>query len=310
MNKKKNSIEVGSNNPTFKLAIALTALASIFGGPLEVRAETITSQVVQNRPNIAPLPKVMSTRVYVLDCGQLIYNHPESYNLTRDEVADTNMPVTCYLVINPKGILLFDTGLSEKLIGRPVYENSIDGYGQIVTKTLRGQLLDIGVTPQDINFIAISHSHFDHVGNVNDFSSSTWLTNKAEFDFMFKTQPRAADFDEFSALEHSKKTVYEGDYDVFGDGNVVLKQTPGHTPGHQSLYLKLKNSGGVVISGDLYHYDEERTKNQMPTKELKSGTPESRKAMEDFLKQTNSKLWIGHSTSFVRDVMKSPAWYE
>src|ERR1700752_908761 len=136
-------------------------------------------------PGIAPLPKVSAPRLYVIDCGTLAYNRPEDYQLTREEVADTNMSVSCFLVIHPKGILLFDTGLSDRLVGRPLWENVDGGYGQIKFNTLRGQLADIGVTPADITYLAISHSHWDHVGNASDYAGSVWLTQKAELDFMF-----------------------------------------------------------------------------------------------------------------------------
>ena len=126
-------------------------------------------------PGLAPLPKVSSPRLYVIDCGTLTYNRPEDYQLTREEVADTNMSVPCFLVIHPQGILLFDTGLSDRLVGRPLWENVDGGYGQIKFNTLRGQLADIGVTPADITYLAISHSHWDHVGNANDYAGSIWL---------------------------------------------------------------------------------------------------------------------------------------
>ena len=80
---------------------------------------------------LAPLPKVTSPRLYVFDCGTLVYNKPEDYNLKRDEVKDSNMGVTCYLVVHPKGILIYDTGLNDRLVGRPLYESVLEGYGQI-----------------------------------------------------------------------------------------------------------------------------------------------------------------------------------
>ncbi|MDB5733573.1 MAG: hypothetical protein JWN16_210 [Alphaproteobacteria bacterium] len=264
--------------------------------------------VAAAQPRLAPAPVVDTVRLYVLDCGTLIYNRPESYGLAREEVADTNMSVPCFLVVHPKGILLFDTGLSDRLVGRPVYENVRGGYGQLKLNTLRGQLADIGVTPERITYLALSHSHYDHVGNANDYAGSTWLARKAEKDFMFAGSPR--DVADYAALANARTQFVSGDHDVFGDGSVILKSTPGHTPGHQSLYVKLAHAGGVVITGDLYHYPEERTLNRMPPRELKTGTPASRAAIETFLQGSHSQLWIGHSTAFFRDARKSPAWYD
>jgi N-acyl homoserine lactone hydrolase len=265
---------------------------------------------VPRPPGAAPLPEVTSPRLYVIDCGTLTYNRPEDYQLTREEVADTNMSVPCFLVIHPKGILLFDTGLSDRLVGRPLWENVDGGYGQIKFNTLRGQLADIGVTPADITYLAISHSHWDHVGNANDYAGSIWLAQKAELDFMFGAGADPAYLPLYSALAHARKEVFEGDHDVFGDGTVILKFTPGHTPGHQALYVKLPKTGGVVLSGDLWHYAEERTLHRMPREEESTGTPASRAMMERFLKEKNAQLWIGHSTAFFRSVIKSPGWYD
>lgn len=261
-------------------------------------------------PGLAPLPKVTSPRLYVIDCGTLVYNRPEDYDLTREEVADTNMSVPCFLVIHPKGILLFDTGLSDRLVGRPLYENMDGGYGQVKFNTLRGQLADIGVRPEDITYLAISHSHFDHVGNANDYAGSVWLAQKAELDSMFGASADRAYLPLYASLAHARQQVFEGDHDVFGDGTVVLKFTPGHTPGHQALYVRLAKTGGVVISGDLYHYAEEWTLHRMPKEEQRTGTPASREMIERFLKEKNAQLWIGHSTAFFKNAIKSPGWYD
>ncbi len=109
-----------------------------------------------------------------------------------------------------------------------------------------------------ITYLAISHSHWDHVGNANDYAGSTWLARKAEYDFMFRSDANPVALKNYDKLAHGNIKFIDGDYDVFGDGSVVLLYTPGHSPGHQSLYLKLAHTGGVVISGDLYHYTAER----------------------------------------------------
>ncbi len=285
----------------FALACATTAPAS---------AADATARPAPRAPGLAPLPRVTSPRLYVIDCGTLVYNRPEDYNLTREEVADTNMSVPCFLVIHAKGILLFDTGLSDRLVGRPLYENVDGGYGQIKFNSLRGQLADIGITAADITYLAISHSHFDHVGNANDYAGSTWLAQKAERDFMFGTNADRAYVPLYAALAHARTVVFDGDHDVFGDGTVILKFTPGHTPGHQALYVKLAKTGGVVVSGDLYHYAEERTLHRMPNEEQSTATPNSRELIERFLKEKNAQLWIGHSTAFFKNAIKSPGWYD
>jgi N-acyl homoserine lactone hydrolase len=261
--------------------------------------------------DLAPPPKVTSPRLYVFDCGTLVYNKPEDYNLKRDEVKDSNMGVTCYLVVHPRGMLIYDTGLNDRLVGRPLYENVTDGYAQIKFNTLRGQLADIGVTPSNIEYLVLSHYHWDHIGNADDFAGSTWLVYKGDRDQMFSSAARAyAWFSQYSALERSKTMLLSGDHDVFGDGTVVVLATPGHTEGHCSLLVRLKNTGPVVLSGDLYHYAEERDLKRMPDEEKTTGTVESRQKVEELLRRTGAQLWIGHSMEFFRTVRKSPAWYD
>ena len=100
-------------------------------------------------------------------------------------------------------------------------------------------------------------------------------------------------------------------YDVFGDGTVIIMATPGHTPGHQSLYVKLPKTGGVVLSGDLYHYPEERTLNRWPPSDANvDQLRASRAALEAFLKRTGAQLWIQHDLNASARLKKAPAYYE
>ena len=286
-------------------AVGLATLLAAF----VLGAATLASHA--GAAQLAPLPKVTTTRLYVFDCGTLVFNKPEDYRLTRDEVKDTNMGVTCYLVVHPKGMLLYDTGLNDRLVGRPLYENVLEGYGQLKFQTLSGQLADIGVTPANINYLVLSHYHWDHVGNAGDFAGATWLVYKGDRDQMFSKAARGyAWFSQYAALEHSKTTLLSGDHDVFGDGSVLVIATPGHTEGHCSLLVRLKNTGPIVLSGDLYHYAEERDLKRMPDEERTTGTVESRQKIEELVRRSGAQLWIGHSMEFFRAVHKSPAWYD
>ncbi len=281
-------------------------LAAAFAGFMAL----CVTAIAQAPPGLPPLPKLTSPRLYVLDCGTIISHEPERFGLSRQDVSDPDFSDPCFLVMHPKGILLFDTGLTDAQVGRPIYENKMGNEGQLKTTTLKGELADIGVAPDKITYLAISHSHWDHVGNGNAYAGSTWLARKAEYDVMFGPGANTVAKSNYAALAHAKIHYIEGDHDVFGDGSVMLLSTPGHTPGHQSLYVKLTNSGGVVISGDLYHYPAERSLGKMPAREYASGTPESRKKVDDFLARTHSQLWIGHSIDWYRDAVKAPGWYD
>jgi len=119
------------------------------------------------------------------------------------------------------------------------------------------------------------------------------------------------EFARFSGLKTSKTVLLDGDHDVFGDGAVVIKSTPGHTPGHQSLLVNLQRTGPVVLSGDLYHYQAERTKHTMPPREAAEGvTAQSRAAMDAFLAKTGAALWIQHDIVHWRQLKKAPEYYD
>ena len=259
---------------------------------------------------LPPLPHLTEPRLYVLDCGTIISHEPERFGLKREDVPDPDFSDPCFLVMHPKGMLLFDTGLTDAQVGRPIYENKSGYEGLLKTTTLKGELANIGVTPAMITYLAISHSHWDHVGNANAFAGSTWLARKAEYDFMFAPTVTAEARKNYAALAQGRIQTIEGDHDVFGDGSVVLLSTPGHSPGHQSLYVKLAHTGGVVISGDLYHYSAERTLNRVPPREQSLETPASRKRIEDFLQRTHSQLWIGHAIDWYQGAVKAPGWYD
>jgi glyoxylase-like metal-dependent hydrolase (beta-lactamase superfamily II) len=130
---------------------------------------------------------------------------------------------------------------------------------------------------------------------------------------MFSADPPGGTRPEtYSALKNGRTVMIAADeHDVFGDGTVVIKQAHGHTEGHTVLYVKLPNTGGVVLSGDLYHYPAERTLGRLPTFEVsESDTKAARAAIEQFLKQTDSELWIQHDLVAHRKLKKSPAYYD
>jgi glyoxylase-like metal-dependent hydrolase (beta-lactamase superfamily II) len=258
-----------------------------------------------------------SVRLYVLDGGTLTIGDPTVFGLTRDDVPDlTTMPVPAFLVVHPKGALLWDTGLGDQLIGRPSSETQRGTMGQVVTKALKEQLTAIGYAPEKIGYLGLSHMHFDHVGNANDFSGATWIVQKAERDSVWGPQPlpafaSPASTAPFARLKNSKTQELSGDYDVFGDGIVIVKSTPGHTPGHQSLFVKLPMTGPIVLSGDLYHHQAERTLKKMPQREAAEGvTARSRAALEAFISKSGAQLWIQHDPATWAKLNKSPAFYD
>jgi N-acyl homoserine lactone hydrolase len=252
-------------------------------------------------------PKVKSVRLYIMDGGLLKDQPAQSYELTPDQVTTTDMSVPVFLIVHPKGTLLWDTGLGDQFVGGKVQPANKTWH---VQQTVRDQLKAIGYTPEMITYLAISHSHGDHTGNANDYASATWLVQGPERNLMFGEKPPRT-YDAYKALKDSRTKILAGDYDVFGDGTVVIKSTPGHTPGHQSLFIKFAKHRPVVLSGDLYHFPQERTLDKVPTFEFnKEQTRASRKALEAFLQQTGAELWIQHDILADAKLLKSPKYYE
>ena len=258
----------------------------------------------------AQLPK--SLRLYVFDCGSLNIPDTSPYQLKKEELATTYMSVPCFLIAHPKGAMIWDAGAVPDTAFKPAGGPATLRYATS-QKPLSAQLAEIGYSPADITYLTFSHFHWDHVGNGNLFASATWLVRKPERDIMFSDPPSPrTEPANYSALKNSQMVmVTKDDYDVFGDGTVVLKAAPGHSPAHQVLFLKLPKTGPVMLSGDLYHYPEERKLNKIPTTEFDaSQTIASRSAVEAFLKKTGAQLWIQHDFTATAKLKKAPAFYD
>jgi N-acyl homoserine lactone hydrolase len=253
-----------------------------------------------------------SLRLYVFDCGSIKGLDPALFRFKKEELAETDFVVTCYLIAHPRGTLMWDVGVvpdaAFRADGAPVTEGI-----STVTKPLMPQLAAVGYRPGDMTYLAMSHYHSDHTANANAFAAATWIVQQAERDAMFAEKPAGIIKPEhYSALKTSKTIVLKNeDRDVFGDGSVVLKTTPGHTPGHQALFVKLAKTGPLLLAGDLYHYPEERTFKRFPTFEFNvDQSAASRAKMDDFIKQTGAQLWIEHDKPTHDKLKKAPAFYD
>ena len=198
---------------------------------------------VEVEPEPALSEESQPTRLYVFDCGYIYLNDEtlEILSLAPDEVSTRDMAVPCYLIEHPQGTLLWDTGLP---------------FGPDAEKTLESQLAELGYTFADVTYVAMSHMHGDHAGNANSFKDSTWLAREAEREYAFSGVSEGVGWgtpEIYSELEDAETIVIKGDddHDIFGDGQVVIVSTPGHTPGHQVLFVDLGETGPIVLSGDL-----------------------------------------------------------
>jgi N-acyl homoserine lactone hydrolase len=259
-----------------------------------------------------------SPRLYVLDCGKIIIASAESLGFKPGELANTNMVTPCFLIAHPRGSLIWDTGeIPDSAFKDGVSPQTLGAF--TADRPLLPQLAAIGYTPANITYMGLSHYHLDHVANASLFAGATWIVQKGDRDPILAprpaNQPRlgaVADPKFFEGLANSKTIVLNGeDHDVFGDGAVVVKSTPGHTPGHQSLFLKLAKTGNVLLSGDLYHYPEEITYKKIPNFDAnKEQTAKSRELIEEFVKQNHAQLWIQHDWGEGIKRKLAPAYYD
>ncbi len=252
-------------------------------------------------------------KLYVFDCGRLRTNDVSMFGLSNDQTSVRELFVPCYLIEHPtKGRLLWDAGLPPALAGRgeqPLGE----GMSQVYETSLVDQLAQMRLRPRDVDFVAFSHMHSDHVGSANAFTDSTLLIQEAEYDAAFRKPEENPffEYEHYRELAQSTKTLLSGDHDVFGDGSVQLISAPGHTPGHQVLFLRLEELGPLVLSGDLYHFEASRQLRIVPGFNTdKAQTLESMDKIEDLITKTKATLWIEHNLAQAQTLKLAPAFYE
>ncbi len=253
-----------------------------------------------------------STRIYIFDNGMISGLDTALFNFEPDELAETDFVNMSYLIVHPQGTLQFDAG--------GVADAAFEGHdGPVVEgimsadKPLVPQLASAGYSPEDIDYFALSHYHSDHTANANLFSGSTWIVQQAEYDFMFSDNPEGiVNRDSYAGLGDAGKIILDNeDYDVFGDGSVIIKTAPGHTPGHQVVAVRLENAGWIVLGGDLYHYPEEITTDRVPTFEFDAAQSRAaRAAIRKFVEDNNATLWIEHDIATHAGLPKAPEYVD
>jgi glyoxylase-like metal-dependent hydrolase (beta-lactamase superfamily II) len=235
-----------------------------------------------------------------LDCGGVDVKDLGTFSDT-GLYAGTKRRLTasCYLIRNGDRFLLWDTGIDGKRVGQ-----GPDANGNFVDVTIIAQLARIGVAPADITFVGISHVHQDHTGQVADFANATLLIGKGDWEIARSWKPAR------DRLSHwldggGKSEPLEDDKDVFGDGRVTILRMPGHTPGHQVLLVRLA-SGPVLISGDQFHFTENRKVGGVPSFNMdRAATLASHDRFEKLATNLRAKVIIQHEPD---DIAKLPVF--
>jgi len=245
-------------------------------------------------------------RLYILNCGEGVAGDISRWSPGVNVGQTMAFADNCYLLKHRQGWMLWDTGVADAVASmadglKPADPKATHWYRP---KTLASQLEQLQVTPSDIRYVAVSHSHPDHIGNIAMFPQAMLLVQKAEYEW-----PDANNRPRFKQ-EHPVTTL-EGDKDVFGDGSVTIISTPGHTPGHQSLLVRLPKTGALVLSGDAVHFQSNWDSRRVPAINT---DPEQTKASMDrlaeILVREKATLWINHDKVQRNALKMSPAYYE
>lgn len=252
-----------------------------------------------------------SLKLYIFDCGMLRFDSIESFTVSDDESDIRDFIVPCYVVEHENGRLLWDGGLPSKTADVEGWQGK--GMLSRLDRTFGEQLPEIGLDMSSFDYAAYSHMHFDHVGVANEVIGATLIIQQEEYDAAFADEVTVPGFDPelYSNLRDAERILIDGDHDVFGDGRVRIISAPGHTPGHQVLFIDLENSGPVVLSGDLYHLAISRQDRRVPAFNVdKAMTLASMDRVEALVEETGATFWIEHELALFEQLNKAPAYYD
>ncbi len=250
-------------------------------------------------------------KLYVFDCGMLRFDSIEDFSISNDETDIRDLIVPCYVVEHENGRLLWDGGLPSKTADVDGWQG--EGMLLRLDRTLGEQLPGIGLDMNSFDYVAFSHMHFDHVGVANEVNGATLIIQKTEYDATFADEVTVPGVNPalYDKLKNAERILIEDDHDVFGDGRVRIISSPGHTPGHQVVFIDLADTGPIVLSGDLYHFAISRQDRRVPKFNVDQDmTLASMDRVEAFIEETGSTLWIEHELAFFEQLNKAPAYYD
>jgi glyoxylase-like metal-dependent hydrolase (beta-lactamase superfamily II) len=253
----------------------------------------------------APTSPQAPIELWRLHCGEFVIKQYGAFfsDTFQYPPGPKNIVGSCYLIRHGNRYMLWDTGLTDALIG-----NDFDNPGQTirVKRSIVDQLAELKLKPGQIETIGISHWHFDHVGQAGRFPQAKLLMGKGDLELLRTTPP--VDADSAKGLAHwlsgaGKTEEVTADKDVFGDGRVVMLKLPGHTPGHYALLVRLA-SGPVLLSGDQYHFTEQvKNRGVPPFNHDRADTLASSDRFDRIAANLKAKVIIQHEPA---DIAKLP----
>ena len=292
-----------------KASWCVAVLASCSWGPTSETCDIAAA--VDHPKTIAKPGSRMGIELFAFDGGSSFIPNKAMFHDAYRGQGPITLPVTCFLVVHPKGSLMWDTG-HDQALGEPGARVP-DRYMLKVKQSLTSQMAKIRMQPEDVNFLAFSHWHFDHTGNANLFTNATVIGQRDEHEYAlgreanggFGMKPST-----YSGIHKNPSDLFIGDRDVFGDGSVRIVRVGGHTIGSQILIVRLSNRT-IVLSGDIYHFAEQRKYRRVPPFNYDhAGTVTGMQRVEDVLAATaDAELWITHDPEQMAQLRYAPEVY-
>ena len=214
------------------------------------------------------------------------------------------LPVNAWLVRHPRGTVLFDAGMPASFVGgseRTTVISEFLSVGFLAGDTIDAQLTLISQDPRLVDFVVISHLHFDHVGGLSMIPNATVVIQRPEWEAGMTANDHPIHPREDFDLGH-KLCLLDGEQDLFGDDTVVCVPTPGHTVGHQSLRVKLTTGEHVLLASDCCYFARTLDNGLLPT--FGHDLDEQRRSIERVKKyrEDGAKIIPGHDISVVKNL--------
>ena len=251
-------------------------------------------------------------RLYALDTGVIECADYAMFSPSAGPDEYREMSVRSYLVVHPEGTLLWDTGIDDEIAWLEAGLRVLPPIVFRVPRTLRHQLRELGIAPDRVDVVGLSHLHVDHVGNVGLFPQARVLLQRAEYAAGYGPDPQRFTLipDTYAALDRDRIEAIDGEHDVFGDGRVVMTPLPGHTPGHQGLLVVLPETGPVLLAGDIAYSEADYAASAVRADNVDLDASrrsiENAKALE---RDTGARVWLHHDLDAQRTVRTAPSFY-
>jgi glyoxylase-like metal-dependent hydrolase (beta-lactamase superfamily II) len=265
-----------------------------------------------------PITAGLAEKLFRLDCGHSLANDESVWTPGENIGQSIEFSSTCWLIKHGSEWLLWDTGVPESAVNDPKGWSTLPKLIVYhLEKKLTDQFAEIGLKPTDVGRVAISHTHGDHIGNVRLFPDSTIMMQRAEHSWINSGNGPNDNVNQLMALAREllgtpkNLQLVDGDTDVFGDGGVILVSTPGHTPGSQSLLVHLRNSGFIILSGDVVHLEQNFEKNIVPSLNIdKAESIASMDKIRQLIAMYKATLFINHDKKQTDKLKRLPEYYD